>query len=125
MVINMKTRIIYNDKLLSRLSWFMYIGGITLFPYIILRERYLNGIKYYTDKNLTIINHESIHIEQQKELLIIGFYLWYVIEWIIRLFMKGNAYQNISFEREARLNQDNSEYLSQRKHYSNLKYLKQ
>jgi hypothetical protein len=102
----------------------MYIGGITLFPYIILRERYLNGIKYYTDKNLTIINHESIHIEQQKELLIIGFYLWYVIEWIIRLFMKGNAYQNISFEREAYLNQDNSEYLSERKKYSFLKYLR-
>jgi hypothetical protein len=124
MVIIMKTRIRYNDKLLNRLSWFMYIGGITLFPYIILRERYLNGIKYYTDKNLTIINHESIHIEQQKELLIIGFYLWYVIEWIIRLFMKGNAYQNISFERDAYLNQDNSEYLSERKKYSFLKYLR-
>lgn len=47
------------------------------------------------------MNHEAIHTEQMKELLYIGFYLCYVIEWLVRLFMKGNAYRNLSFEKEA------------------------
>jgi hypothetical protein len=49
----------------------------------------------------TLINHESIHTEQMKEMLYVPFYLWYVIEWLIKLFGKGNAYKNISFERES------------------------
>ncbi len=102
--------ILYNDKFLNSVSWFMKVGGITLFPFIILREKYRG--------NKTILNHEKIHIEQQKELLIIGFYLWYVIEWLVRLFMQGNAYKNISFEKEAYTNQHNSDYLKQRKRYN-------
>lgn len=47
------------------------------------------------------VNHEAIHTEQMKELLYIGFYVCYVVEWLVRLFMKGNAYRNISFEKEA------------------------
>lgn len=47
------------------------------------------------------MNHEAIHTEQMKELLYVGFYLCYIAEWIVRLFMKGNAYRNISFEKEA------------------------
>lgn len=42
-------------------------------------------------------NHERIHTAQMKEMLYVGFYVWYLIEWIIRLFGKGNAYRNISF----------------------------
>lgn len=42
----------------------------------------------------TTINHESIHTEQMKELLYLLFYIWYIIEWLIRLFLKGNAYRN-------------------------------
>lgn len=56
--------------------------------------------KEYCPLSATTINHESIHTEQMKELLYVGFYLCYLIEWIVRLFMKGNAYRNISFERE-------------------------
>jgi hypothetical protein len=44
------------------------------------------------------INHESIHTAQMKEMLYTFFYIWYIIEWVIRLFKKGNAYRNISFE---------------------------
>jgi hypothetical protein len=36
-----------------------------------------------------------------KEMLYIPFYLWYGVEWLVKLFCKGNAYRNISFEREA------------------------
>lgn len=70
------------------------------------------------------INHESIHTVQMKEMLYIFFYIWYVLEWFVRLFMKGNAYKNISFEREAYGNERNYNYLNCRKHYSWFKYLK-
>lgn len=70
-----------------------------------------------------LINHESIHTAQMKEMLYIPFYLWYVTEWLIKLFGKGNAYKNISFEREAYANQDNLNYLKTRKRYSWVKRL--
>lgn len=72
-----------------------------------------NGMKM-SDKD---INHESIHTAQMKELLYIPFYVLYFGEWIVRLFMKGNAYRNISFEREAYNNQNDLTYLNRRKHY--------
>ena len=70
------------------------------------------------------LNHEKIHTAQIKELWYIFFYLWYVIEWLIRLFMKGNAYRNISFEREAYANQNDLNYLKRRKRFGFAKYLK-
>lgn len=69
------------------------------------------------------INHEEIHTAQMKEMLYIFFYLWYVIEWIIRLFGKGNAYRKVSFEKEAYNNQDDVTYLTKRKKYNWLKEL--
>jgi hypothetical protein len=114
----MKTPIIkYSDKTLDRLSWFMRIGGITLWPFVILREKYKGRAK-------RIINHESIHIKQQEELLIIPFYILYVTEWFIKLFFYGKeAYYNISFEREAYSNEYDFQYLESRKRYSWLKRL--
>ena len=64
------------------------------------------------------LNHEYIHTAQMKEMLYIFFYLWYVVEWIIRLFLKGNAYRNISFEREAYSNEFNYSYINGRKKYA-------
>jgi hypothetical protein len=69
------------------------------------------------------INHEEIHTAQIKEMLYIFFYIWYFIEWIIRLFCKGNAYRNISFEQEAYSNESDTSYLINRKKYSWLKYI--
>lgn len=69
------------------------------------------------------INHEQIHTEQMKEMLYVPFYLWYGAEWLVKLFCKGNAYRNLSFEREAYNNQYNLDYLKTRKHYSWLKRL--
>ena len=69
-------------------------------------------------------NHECIHTAQMKETLYIFFYVWYVLEWATRLFMKGNAYRNISFEREAYGNQGNGTYLRDRKRYAWVGYLK-
>ena len=68
------------------------------------------------------LNHEKIHTAQMKEMLYVFFYVWYVIEWLIRL-PKGNAYRNISFEREAYAHDKNPNYLKTRKRYAFLKYI--
>lgn len=70
------------------------------------------------------LNHEKIHLEQQKELLFVSFFAWYMIEWIIRLFMPGRAYYKISFEQETYENQYFLDYLKRRKRYSFIKWLK-
>ena len=96
-----------------------YIGGITLFPFIIVAN---NTIK----ENKIFINHEKIHIRQQAELIIVFFYTWYILEFIIRLIKYKKfykAYENISFEREAYVNEKNIEYLKNRNFWSFLKYL--
>lgn len=68
------------------------------------------------------INHESIHTAQWKELWYVGFALWYIAEWLIRL-PKGNAYRNISFEREAYANDKNLTYLQTRERFAFIKYI--
>lgn len=85
--------------------------GITLYPFIILAKKEYLG-------NERLINHELIHIEQQKELLVIPFYLWYGIEFLIK-----RSYRGLSFEREAYSNDKNLEYLETRKRYSWFKYI--
>lgn len=64
------------------------------------------------------MNHEAIYTAQMKEMMYIFFYWWYLVEWIVRLFGKGNAYRNISLEREAYSNQNNAAYLMKRKHFA-------
>ena len=75
------------------------------------------------------INHEKIHSAQMLETLWIGFYLWYVIEylciWISKKYNKQNhRYHDVSFEEEAHNNDTNLDYLKTRKHYAWLKYIK-
>ena len=73
------------------------------------------------------INHEKIHTAQIKELLFIPFYIFYSLEWIIRLIQYKNgfkAYKNISFEREAYSNEWNLIYLENRPLFNFLKYMK-
>lgn len=112
-------KIIFSDKILDRLSILMRIGGITLWPWIILREKYK---AHY--RTATVINHETIHIKQQQEMLVIPFYIWYILEYIVKFFKYGkNAYYNLSFEREAYTNEKNPDYLKTRKLFSWLKYL--
>ena len=67
------------------------------------------------------INHETIHTEQMKYMLYVFFYIWYGIEWLIKLFVYLNghkAYRNISFEKEAYEHQGDKDYLKSRKHYA-------
>lgn len=70
------------------------------------------------------LNHEAIHTAQMKEMLFALFYLWYITEWFVRLFLKGRAYRNISFEREAYGNENNLSYLERRKSFGWTEYLR-
>ena len=72
------------------------------------------------------INHEKIHTAQMKELWYVGFYLLYFMEWLLRLFVApSTAYRGISCEREAYDNQYDYKYLSKRKRYAWIEYLKE
>lgn len=73
------------------------------------------------------VNHEEIHTAQMKEMLYVFFYIWYLVEWIFRLFQHRfthGAYRNISFEREAYANQIDMGYLGVRKRFGWIKYLR-
>ena len=70
------------------------------------------------------INHERIHTAQQREMLFVFFFIAYFVEWLVRLPMRGNAYRNISFEREAYANQHNLKYLQSRRHYAWRRYMR-
>lgn len=67
--------------------------------------------------------HERIHERQCIEMLFIGFYFWYILEWLIRfLFTKDRfskqAYYSISLEQEAFNHQYFEKYISQRHCYN-------
>jgi hypothetical protein len=96
--------------------------GLTFFPFIFLKKSYFEKRpKEVLEKT---IRHESIHIKQQIELLVIPFYLWYFIEYFFKFFVFGtDAYYHLSFEREAYDNDKNPEYLETREFWSFLKYI--
>ena len=108
-------KIIYNN-----LIPFKGFIAINLFGVLFVRNEYKK--RFDSGGFTTTLNHESIHTEQIKELGYIFFYIWYLIEWLLRLPF-GNAYYNISFEREAYTNEKNIKYLQTRKRYSFLKYI--
>ena len=70
------------------------------------------------------LNHERIHTAQMKEMLYVGFYVWYFIEWLIEIFHYGStAYHTNTFEREAFDNDENLTYLATRPRFAWWKYL--
>jgi hypothetical protein len=93
--------------------------GLALFPFVF--------VKYQDDlANKIMIHHEKIHLRQQLELLVLPFFVWYFVEYAVRLLQYRNsnlAYRNISFEREAYANETDFDYLKMRTLFSFLKYL--
>ena len=90
----MKPIIIKNSRLPKLLSWFMDVGGITLFPFIFIKG----------EGKERLIRHESIHIAQYAETLVLGFliiYLWDFIYGFVKYKNYDDAYRSIRFEREA------------------------
>lgn len=90
-------------------------NAMALWPFIFVRQDARVDAK--------TINHELIHGRQQVEMLVVPFYVWYLIEWLIRLFGKGKAYRNISFEREAYENETDDEYLENRRAFAWIHYI--
>jgi len=93
-------------------------NGIAIYPFIFLKHKSLS-------ENPILVNHEKIHLRQQIELLWIFFFIWYVVEFLFHLIRFGNwdrAYHMISFEKEAYQNEENLDYLKNRKIWSFSKY---
>ena len=103
--------VIENSVIPKLLSVFISIGAITLWPFVISRNKL----------NPQLLNHESIHIKQQQELLIVGFYILYVLYWLKGLWQYRDtriAYYSIPFEQEAYECEDDFEYLKNRKKFA-------
>ena len=109
--------IVRNSIIPKLFSVFINVYAITLYPYVFIRD---NG-------NERVITHERIHLKQQRELWIVGFYLLYVFFWLVgvvryRDFHK--AYMDIPFEKEAYSNDESWVYLLNRKRFAWMKYTK-
>lgn len=92
--------------------------GLTVFPFVFIKHR-------LDKEDLVFVNHERIHLRQQLELLVIPFFIWYFLEFILRLIQYKNtdlAYRNISFERETYANEKDFDYLKNRSFWRFLKY---
>lgn len=93
--------------------------GLTIWPFVFLKSRDLK-------RDPVLINHEAIHLKQQLEMLILPFFVWYGIEFLVRLIQHKDwysAYRNISFEREAYYREDELDYLERRSFWAFLKFL--
>ena len=113
----MKIPIIFrNSRVPSILSIFINIRAITLFPFIFIKDDGDDDV---------LINHENIHIRQQKELFVLFFYFIYLFDWIWATLKYRDpklSYYAIRFEQEANDRQNDLDYLNQRKPHSWLNY---
>lgn len=97
---------------------FLPYHGMAFYPFILLRNKKLKGDE-------VLINHEKIHLAQQKELLIVFFYIFYFLNYVInllRFFNHNKAYRNIIFEKEAYTYEKDLLYLQKRKPMAFLKF---
>jgi len=97
-----------------------FARAITLYPFVLVRSK--------SDlEDPLLVNHEKIHLRQQRELLVLPFYSWYLVEYVVGR-LKGlshyRAYRQISFEREAFANERDADYLKKRKWGAFINYLK-
>ena len=108
--------VIQDSKIPKCLSIFINIWAITLWPFIICKGK----------MGEVTLNHEKIHIRQQGELLLIGFYPLYAYYWLkARLWHRMSnheAYMAIPFEREAYQMEEDQNYLENRKRFAWLDY---
>jgi hypothetical protein len=109
--------IVYSEKFVKIIT-FGFARAITIYPFVLLRHK-------EDLKNNMLLNHERIHLTQQKEMYIIGFYVLYVYYFFkLRKYINNNtlAYRAIPFEKEAKINETNLAYLKDRKKYNWKKY---
>ncbi len=111
----MKPIVVVSPLICKALSIFIEVGAITLYPFIVSR----------VPMSDITLNHEKIHIEQQREGFILGFYALYVFYWgmgIVKGLSSSEAYYRIPYEQEAYDNDDNMNYLESRERNAWKKY---
>ena len=112
----MKIPIVIENSIIPKLlSVFISINAITLWPFVISRTLF----------NKQVLNHEKIHIRQQQEMLVIGFYIMYVLYWLRGYWQWGDsqiAYNFIPFEQEAYAHEHDEDYLANRPFWAWTKY---
>ena len=102
--------------------------AINLFGVVFIRKEVQPPYNFSPREWDKVLNHELIHTKQMQELLFVPFYVWYLLEWLVRLVMyreARKAYRNISLEREAYANQHKWDYNKGRKRYAFLQYIKE
>lgn len=106
-------------KVYSNIIPFRGYRAMALFPFIFIRKEHQDSVTEET------INHEKIHFEQQKELGLIFFLPFYIIQWLFKSLRYGSkeGYKKNCFEAEAFANMKNLKYLETRKRYSFFKYI--
>lgn len=128
-------------KVVNNIIPFEGFVALTIWPFVFVRRSEEGKYDSVAD------NHEHIHGKQQQEMLAAGalmgdalmiltgslwwllllpaFFWWYLIEYALRsMFGTGNAYRNISFEREAYANEKDFDYNRKRIPFSWLRYMK-
>jgi len=139
---------------IKNMNWFVRIltfgwaAGITLAPFgIYIQEKYMNQLGIINHESihwkqqlemmvagailatLTGTLLLSFGVNSWWLLLLLAFpflffYLWYVIEWLVKIPFNGKkAYYALSFEREANAFEYDDTYLTVRKPFSWLKYI--
>lgn len=82
--------------------------GMALFPFVLVRS---------PNPSDRLLRHERIHLQQQLELAVLPFYLWYLVEYFwfrLQGYSHQRAYRKIRFEREAFACDDDPGYLHHR-----------
>jgi hypothetical protein len=128
---------------------FKGFAAINLFGVLFVREELREYYEGSKPAMLRLLRHEGTHTQQMQEMLYIGFFAFYFIEWLVRfiyqLFKGGRlaiinpeqrkplgkfiaevnmaAYSRISFEREARRLEGSAHEYNNRKHYGWVKYI--
>ena len=118
--------IVENSRVPTFFDFFgLKLYGIMLFPFIfIIPEDQINRHEQSSRKKLTkeiVINHEKIHFRQCLETLVIGFYVIFIIQYLVNYYMTSNSaysFVKICFEKEAYKHCHNLNYLRYRKPYS-------
>ncbi|MGY0393168.1 hypothetical protein ACW5R3_11505 [Bizionia sp. KMM 8389] len=91
--------------------------GVTIWPFIFLKSSDCKS-------DVTLTNHERIHLKQQIELLIVPFFVLYGLEFAFLYFKtrsKQVAYRSISFEKEAYQYENDLGYLKSRPFWNFIK----
>lgn len=103
--------IIVSPLLCRALSVVVSVSGFTLWPVMV----------FASEPDPVTENHERIHLRQQVELLVIGFLVAYVIEWLWRVVRGASgegAYDASIFEAEAYAHETDPGYLQRRRPYA-------